>query len=261
MNQPQENKLKVSNPERILRILQKLCQANLQVTIRPAGTENLSIRGKAMAVNNDQMLAGVRIGGISEKGMTLLPNGSKIQVEFIMMSTKVVFQSVILRRDETTILVQRPIALVSIERRKNARYATTPEMLGFVSLGCWRNLEADLLAPPFFSRHETISHQIRIADVSANGLCGMFQFPSLLAALKSGMTDTGAQLHLPMLEPIRIDLQIRWIKKVKEEVGDSQSGIRQLRTYRFGCEFAEPSENAMLMIRNFIHQLTQQGAI
>lgn len=261
MNLPKENKLKVSNPERILRILQKLCQASLQVTVRLPGEQGLAIRGKAIDISGDRGVTGMRIGGISEKGLGHLIAGGKIQIEFIMMSTKVVFQTVILKRDVAAILVQIPIALVSIERRKNARFPTTFDMLGFVSLSIWRSDTRDLLAPPYFDHHETLGHLISIADMSANGLCAAFRFPSLQLAVKSGVTDSDAHLHLPMLEPIPMAMQIRWVKKIKETVGDAESGIRQLRSYRFGCEFVNPSEDAILRIRHFIHQLTQQGAI
>lgn len=261
MNQPQENKLKVSNPERIFRILQKICQAGLQVTVRLPGAQGLSIRGKAIEIPENKTLTGVKIGGISEKGIQMLATGGKVQIEFIMMSTKVVFQTVILRRESNEILVQIPIALVSIERRKNARFATTPEMLGFISLSIWRSDTRDPLAPPYFSHHESLGHLVSIVDVSSNGLCALARFPSMQATVKSGLTDAASFLHLPMLEPIPMSLQFRWVKKIKETVGDAESGIRQIRSYRFGCEFVNPSEDAVLRIRHFIHQLSQQGAI
>lgn len=262
MNQPQqEHKFKVSNPERIVRILQKLCHAGLPVMLRPPGIGAVAIRAKASDLYSDQVVNGIRIGAISDKGMSMLAGHSKIQVEFVMMSTKVVFHTLLLRREPNAILCQIPLALVSIERRKNTRFPVTAEMMGFITLGIWKANEQDLLAPPAFEHHPELASSIALADISSNGLCGVFRFPSLQATVKSGQIDEDALLHLPMAEPFNIPLEVRWIKKIKETMTSPDGSPRVTRSYRFGVEFRSPSETVILRIKHFIHQLTQQGAV
>src|SRR5688500_7480023 len=91
-----ENRLKISNPTRVARILRRICQASLQVIVRTASDRGVAVKGRAADVHLDGTSPSMRIANISEKGVDHLVNRTRVQVEFIMMSTKVVFVSSIL---------------------------------------------------------------------------------------------------------------------------------------------------------------------
>ena len=261
MNQPnQETIMKVSNPERIQRILHRMAQASLSVLLRIDGT-TVAVKGRASSVAANVSTLGLRIANISDKGLTLLKVGQLIRVEFVMMSTKVVFQSPVLIIEPGSILVGIPGALVSIERRKNARHATTPDLMAYITVTQWQPRANDALAPPFFQHQEPLARYIAIGDFSQGGISGVVRFPSVIESLKRGTIDGGAFLHLPMSKPIAMPIEVRWTKRTRERVENSDGSITQMRSYRFGGEFVNPAQELQLAIRQFIQQISRQGAI
>lgn len=256
-----ENRLKISNFQRVTRILRRICQASLQVMVRVETEAAVAVKGRAANVLLDGPMPSMRISNISDKGVMHLSAQASVQVEFIMMSTKVVFQSVILAREQNSILVQLPTALVSIERRKNARHACTDDMASFLNLSVWKPSSDDMTAPPFFPHFRGLSSFIAIADLSYGGLCAVTRFPAVNTALRRGLIDDRAKLILPMQRPIEISVEVRWFKRIKEHVRGSDDPDAFARFYKFGIEFVSQSEDARIAIRQFIQQLSQAGAI
>ncbi len=233
--------------------------------IRADGDATIAVKGRASSVVLESDLPGMRISNISEKGCSHLTMRQRVQVEFIMMSTKVVFISQILSREQSSIVVSLPTSLLSIERRKNARYPATPELTAFLDLSMWKPDEYDVTAPPFFAHHKDVASFIPVSDVSFGGLCAVTRFPAVNGVLRRGLIDDRAKLILPMQDPLDVGVEIRWVKRIKEHYrsgGGAEDSTRAfMRFYRFGVEFISQSDAVKLAVRQFIQQVSQAGAI
>lgn len=228
--------------------------------VRAEGAASIAVKGRAANVILEGD-SGMRISNISEKGVAHLGMRTRIQVEFIMMSTKVVFITTILSREQSSIVVSMPASLLSIERRKNARYACTDDLTAYLDLSIWKPEAEDVTGPPFFSHHRDLAAYIGIADLSFGGLCAVTRFPAVNTVLRRGLIDDRAKLVLPMQDPLEVSVEIRWFKRIREHVkGNEEDGTFQ-RHYRFGVEFISQSEAVKVAVRQFITQVSQAGAI
>jgi hypothetical protein len=229
--------------------------------VRAEGAAAVAVKGRASNVIVEGAEPGMRISNISEKGCMHLGMKSRIQVEFIMMSTKVVFIASILSREQSSIVVSMPTSLLSIERRKNARYACTDDVTAFLDLSIWKPEHEDVTAPPFFAHHRDLAAFIGIADLSHGGLCAVTRFPAVNTVLRRGLIDDRAKLVLPMQDPLEVGVEVRWFKRIREHVkGNEEDGTFQ-RYYRFGVEFINQSDAVKVAVRQFIQQVSQAGAI
>lgn len=261
-----QSKTKITNPERVARIINKICQANLRVFIRATENITVAVKGKASSVVAAKVPDGrrvltIRLSNISNNGLNYLSNKQKVQIEFVLMATKVVFVSRILSKDQNQILISMPTKLVSIERRKNARYLTNENMMGFLDLSVWNNGESDFAATPIFPHYNDIKNYLSIADVSVGGICAVTQFPSVSQELNRGCLDEGASLILPMQAPIPVAFEVRWVKRIKEQKKCIDGVVRSTISYRFGCEFVNQSEAVLTALRQFMRQIGQSEAI
>lgn len=223
----------------------------------------VSVKGRAATImtygpNN---LPVMRISNVSERGIAHLVAANKVQVEFVMMSTKVAFVAIVQAREQQSILVGIPQTLVSIERRKNARYNCTDELRSFINLSCWQPDADDLTAPPFYPHCKNIAGYIPITDLSFGGFCATTRFPSSSLTVRRGLIDDKAQLVLPMIGNFNVGVEIRWIKRIKEHHKDSEGKETFKRYFKFGVEFVGQSDELKLSIRQFITKLSQAGAI
>ena len=64
-----------------------------------------------------------------------------------------------------------------------------------------------------------------------------------------------------MSSPISIEGSIRWSKRVKEILPDDNGGNRVVRSYSFGVQFMNPSEELLKDIQVFIQKASQAEAI
>jgi hypothetical protein len=256
-----ESRLKISNPQRITRILRRICQASLQVMVRGSGASGIAVKGRAANILTDGTPC-LRIANISDKGILHLSTVERVQVEFVMMSTKVVFLASLVAREQNSILITLPTALVSIERRKNARYNCTEDLTAYLDLSLWKPHVEDVTAPPFYPQTRSISGFLQVGDLSFGGLCVVTRFPAVNTVLRRGLIDDRARLVLPMQDPLEVGIEIRWFKRIKEHVKSSDETAQNfMRTYRFGVEFTSQSDEVRVAIRQFIQQLSQAGAI
>jgi len=230
--------------------------------VRAEGAAGVAVKGRASNVVMDSATPALRISNISDKGVTHLGMKARVQVEFIMMSTKVVFVSQILAREQNSILVTMPTSLISIERRKNARYVCTEDLMAFLDLSIWKPLSDDVTAPPYFNQYRDLSGYISIADISFGGLCAVTRFPAVNTVLRRGLIDDRARLVLPMQDPLEVGVEVRWFKRIKEHVkGTNEDAQSFMRSYRFGVEFISQTDSVRVAVRQFIQQLSQAGAI
>lgn len=257
----ENNKIKITNPERVVRILRRICQGSLPVMIRVMDNVSIAVKGRAAAVVVESGIKGMRISNVSDKGIFHLKVGSKVQVEFVMMATKVVFVSMISMREQSSLIVDLPLSLVSIERRKNARFPTTRDLSAFLELSIWMPNGDDLTAPPTFPHYRDLGARMQIVDMSNGGICAVSRFPAVNDIARRGLIDDHSKIIVPMQKPIVIAMEIRWVKKIKEAVKAPDGSIRTMRSYKFGAEFAKINEESLLKIRQFMQQLSQAEAI
>ncbi|MEZ4741488.1 MAG: PilZ domain-containing protein [Bdellovibrionota bacterium] len=260
----QENKIKITNQDRIIRILSKTCQANLQVYLRVQENVGLAVKAKASNIISAKAKSGskfltLKLSGISDQGIEYLQGRSFLQAEFVMMATKITFICKLLRLEEGTVLVTFPKSLISIERRKNARFATNEQVSAFINVG--KNPAKDLATtPPVFLQYESLKGYMAVADISLGGFCMQTRFPYFYETLKRGNVEDSSSLILPMQPVIPIRYEIRWSKKITEHKNVEQDNL-SITSYKFGCEFVQVSEDVLMNLRQFFNRILQSKAI
>ena len=233
--------------------------------MRVGGNGGVAIRARASDINlaaNTKAFVGFT--GISIPGMSMIRTGLGVQVEFVTMATKVMFVAAVLEKGRDSIRLGIPNALVSMERRQNERLNCREDLSAFIRLSIWEPQVEDSSAPPYYLHHSTAASMISLADVSSGGACAVTRFPALCPVLLRGTKDEAAQLVLPMQEPLAVSIEVRWIKRIKEHIQQTQSaGQASLysRTYRFGFLFTEQSEPLRFGLKQFIQQLALKEAI
>jgi len=230
--------------------------------IRMDGAETVAVKGRAAGLDTTGTMKRFRISNVSEKGVTYLTSGASAQVEFVMMSAKVVFTSTILEINQNSVYLVFPKTLVSVERRKNARYACNEKLKAYVKLGVWSAKDDDFTAPPFYSFQDNIANYLSVIDLSLGGICVATRFPAAFLQLKRGIIDERASLLLPMSVPVPIAAEFRWLRKIKENVflGDDRKESFQLH-FKFGLEFVSLSETSEIALKQFMRNLSQSEAV
>jgi len=64
-----------------------------------------------------------------------------------------------------------------------------------------------------------------------------------------------------MQAPVPIAVEVRWWKRIRESVEEVDGEGRFVRSYRFGVQFVSPSDEARILLRQYVQQLTQAGAV
>lgn len=192
--------------------------------------------------------------------MDYLEGRKNVRVEFVGMATQVVFESAIVGREKNSVLVAVPQCLVSVERRKNARFVATPDFTSYVKFSCWSASPNDLTSPPIFSHFADQANWLYIADMSEGGFCASTRFPATLTSIRSGIVDDNAKIYLPMRAPMALPIEIRWVKKIKEVV-KLENATHEQRFYKFGVQFLTLPEESRVAIRQYMQQLTTASAI
>lgn len=258
MNQPLETSSKIVNPERIARLVTRMCEGSMQVIIRTKDNSKMGIRACFGAADSEQKY--VIFGKISEAGITKLPIGSQIKVEVLGMPSQVVFITVVRGRSAGGIICLMPKSLVSTERRHSTRHKVTPSLPGFMSFSVWNPEINDITCAPFFSAYRSTASWISIADISAGGVCLLSRFPSFQTAVETIPEDPQSFLHLPMSQPIPIVASIRWKRKIKIRIEENE-GERFIMEYRVGVEFQGLLDEHNQKIKSYIRQLSIADAI
>ncbi|MGE0171161.1 MAG: hypothetical protein AB7T49_00165 [Oligoflexales bacterium] len=252
--------VKIVSPERIARILNKLCSSKVQALIRVKDDPALGIRGTFHIVDVVDGSGFVCLNEISVRGMEKLAQTDEVKVDVLGMPSRVVFSSSIARIADRAVYLPLPKYLASTERRKNARYPTTMRQMAFVQFSAWSADKEDVMSSPMLPPYESLASWIPVADMSAGGICLLTGFPSLISIAQQGKLDEKAKLILPASAPIELPMEFRWTKRTIQRLkvnSDEQSQIQ----YRFGIEFREMSEHAKVRIRQFMRQLVMSEAI
>lgn len=262
----EENIIKIVGEDRILRILQKVAQANLQVYMRWPKDPSTAVKGVfgeiiKISKPHGQFEYTIKIRDISVKGNRFLSSKDQIQIEFVLMSTKIVFASRVVSRDASSIITVMPKQLLSIERRKNSRYKSIPNFMAFMKLAIHRVDLHDSTASPFFSPYQDLAGALRVDDVSLGGISVSTNFPSILRVAKRGVMDEHSVLTLPLQKSIACSIEIRWLKKITEQLRDHEGKIRETQIFKLGLQFTASNQELEDKLKVYISQLTKAEAI
>ncbi len=252
-----DGSVRIENKERIRRILTKICDAGLQVMIRPVTGGKLVVRGRADGLQDGAIV----ISQISDQGVRYLNGSTQVNIEFRGMTTQLSFDGIIRRCGGHELIVGLPDVLMSLERRKNARYVTHLSLPAFVKVGSWVAKSSDLASPPIVPHFAELSSWIRLADLSASGLCLTTRFPGASTVLARGAVEESASLILPMQAPLDLSFTIRWARKLRETTQVDASRIRVEKHYRIGVEFCNPSPEVINSLRAYVQQLSLVEAV
>lgn len=257
----QEVKSKISNPDRIVRIISRMCEGGMYALIRTEDDSKVGIRSNFYMVDASTTPQKLFFNGISEYGLEKIKEGESVRFEVIGMPSKVIFQANICKKlGMGGIVCDLPPVLISIERRAATRAPTHPNLMAYVKLGIWKPSRTNIGAPPVFGHHLEVFNWISVFDISIGGVCIRSHFPSLQSSLVGIDDDHDAQLILPMQEPIHIPVNFRWQKKIKNRHTKGGKQRYQLE-YRMGLEYIHLGEQQLMIIKNFIRQLSVADAI
>jgi c-di-GMP-binding flagellar brake protein YcgR len=260
---PQQNvepTSKITNPERIGRIVARMCDGRMQALIRTKDNSKVGIRASFARTDTLKGSTLIQFEKISNFGLQKLDKGMQIKVEVIGMPSKVMFVTEIKDKLSDGIVCSLPASLVSIERRQNARYRVTNATMAYLSFSVWQPEDEDPASPPFFDAYRTLATWIPILDMSTGGVCIQSHFPSFINVLESIAVDTNAKLHLPMSPPMPVHAAIRWKRRIRNRIIEDVNERYQL-DFRIGVEFLEIQEEQRNRIRNFLRQLSVADAI
>ena len=255
--------MRISSPERVARLLEQVAQSNLPLLVRALSLPAIAVKGRAIPIKGAIADHGFKIGSISDRGLKFLSENSSggIMVEFVLMSSKVEFYTTIATLSEVECTVSLPNYLLSIERRKNARFQVAGNARAFMSIDSWEPDAEDLATVPFFESSSELGSLIPVGDVSLGGISLVSRFPSICKVFDRTPMEEIGQFYLPMSSPISIEGSIRWSKRVKEILPDDNGGNRVVRSYSFGVQFMNPSEELLKDIQVFIQKASQAEAI
>lgn len=225
------------------------------------------MRGRVLTILQQDvglgLASGLYVGGISANGLKhlALHAANGFQIEFVLMSSMVAFTTRLLGVDGDELRLAIPIALNSIERRKDARHQMTLTTRAYVRVAGWRPDLKDLAAPPFFDYQRDQSSLLHIGDISNGGISIVSRFPIACSVVKKGVVLDRGDLVLPMAPAIPVSMEVRWVKKIRESLSDERGRPKNIRVYKFGILFLNPSERLMTEIQKFIARLSVADAI
>lgn len=258
----QEVKSKIANPERIARILKRMCDGAMYCLIRVDENAKVGIRANFHSLATGKKSQRLIFSGISEYGLAKLKAKQVIRLEVIGMPSKVVFQVTVLKTlGAGGITCSLPKSLISIERRAASRVTTNTGLCCFLELSVWKPQLANIDSPPSFYHHLQIHPWLYVLDISSGGVCIQTFFPGAANATHSLDEDPEAKLLLPMSDPIDVKIAFRWHKKIKNRLKTPSGDDRYQIDFRMGLEFIGLKESNHVKIKQFIRQLTVSQAI
>jgi hypothetical protein len=259
----EEQKLKISSPEKISRLLEKAGQSELPLLIRTLSDPKIAVRAQAKPSSRALDLEGFKVCSISARGLDHLVKKGKggVQLEFPLSSLYMTFYSSIsdLSVEECTFTI--PNYIVSMERRKNTRFLVVGTHRAFVSIEGWEPSVDDSGVRPIFLASKETARLVSVGDISLSGLLLVERFPAICSVLDEIHSNHGATLYIPMMKPIAASVNVRWHRKTKEVITDLDGRSRFVTTYRYGVQFRDPTDELLSGIRGFIHMIAQAEAI
>lgn len=257
---------RIQNPERILRILRKMSEGRLSVLIRAKEAPEVAVKGRienlGPAAVAGKRYRSVHLGNVSGKGAAYLVDKKQLIVEFVLSSRKISFETRLMKIVEGhRLAISVPKVLESLERRNAARYKVTEDLPAYLSFENWNESEKSHLMMPTFEMYETLRRRLPLADMSESGGCIASHFPAIQGYARPGMIEPEVKIWLPLQAPLKAKVEIRWMRKTKDNIMDSDRQERTHEVFRIGYQVLEADEGLELALKQFLKQLASQEAI
>ncbi|MBI2601982.1 MAG: hypothetical protein HYW48_02910 [Deltaproteobacteria bacterium] len=261
MNEIESKQISIINRSRILRVLRRVCKANLSILIRPLSGGNKKVLGKAVGLYITEersrfTIMGILVYGVSDRGMAYLKDVSYVGVQIMVSNVGLNFECVIKDSGDHSLLLSLPEQVATFDRRKNERFEVCSPLKSFVVLGA--DLPSDvMLAPATVPMFEEFKDLAEIHNISKGGLCTRTFFPAYYACLKPGYIASGAILYLPLEIPQTMKMILRWTRVIKEKEEEDAPPEDAKRVYLFGWEFMELSQKTLLSLKTYLKKLVE----
>ncbi len=259
--EPKEQR--ITQSETITKIILRLAQSGLPVSLRRPDKPEISVRAKIGAIDQTRQVQSLRLTDVSDKGLIYLNERRHeiVMVEFSLSTSKITFETRLIERESHNIYLSFPTALVSVERRKNQRHNSTNELPAFLRTNVPPLQCSEWAYPPKFFLNEPRHIKFLVGDISNGGISVVSRFPVALLIFKKIEKPLHETLYFPMQEGIAVSYLVRWVKKIKENIADEAGYSRLIRTYRFGLEFVDISDEGLGRVKQYIHLLDQAVGI
>lgn len=261
MNDTESKKIQIIDRSRILRVLRRVCKANLGVLIKPLSGGNKKVRGKAVGLSITEergrfSILGILIYGVSDRGLEYLKESSYVHVDIVVSNVGLNFESVIKTVGDHSFLISLPEKINTFDRRKNERFDARSPLKSFVLFDL--NLpDSEILAPPALPTYENFRNLMEVQNISKGGLCTRTLFPAFCERLSQGDFKPEAVLFLPLEVPHIVKLVLRWNRVTREKEDEDTLPEDAKTVYLFGWEFAELSQKALLSVKTYMKKLVE----
>jgi hypothetical protein len=259
----EEQRLKISSPEKVARVLEKAGQVGLPLLIRAMSKPSVAVKGRAKVSPGSIGMHGFKIGNISQPGLEHLSQhgGGGVQIEFSLSNAKLMFYSTIAHFSADHCTFTSPDYLLSIERRKSIRYPVVGSLRAFLKVRDWSPKIFDPGVPPFLGSAADMISLFRVSDVNQAGLSIEERFPAVCKVLDEPLKQYEVDLYLPMIRPIAAAVSLHWQRKSRNIVSELDGDNRIVTSYRFGLQFVNPSSELVSAVNSFVSIISQAEAI
>lgn len=258
-----------TQPAQIEKILTEVCQLKIDLLMRMPNAAK-SVRGVAEIYNSSDK--GLVIGGISPAGDDLLRTIDVVRVEFVLLSTKLTFDTRIRARTNGKIILQCPTKMLSIERRLNSRFKVPTSHAAFVEFPDSRMDIARFdspLIPRFMMQERLLVPKLRVDDVSLGGFACFTRYASVAQLFRASDLVLNGVVSFPNMAPLQVPIMMRWIKKTTTSIdahrypnlrrvvasrikSQNELSLREVY-YRIGLQFAEVPQELDAALRAFVY--------
>ncbi|MFK7872064.1 MAG: hypothetical protein AB8C84_02685 [Oligoflexales bacterium] len=270
-----ETTTRIADKQRIRRILQRLSHEAIPLFVRTQSSSPVAVKAKSGHLQmKGERVEGFHIHGISQKGVNHLSRCSKVYVEFMMLSTKIMTVVPLLKSFEAEgrIYIGMPDVLLSVQRRENERFKTSGTLQPYLKLSKNRSglderrkMSADdeeLSFFPVWAPYQELQELFIVKDLSLGGFSMQTVFPGQVRNLEPGMLDYDAQLLLSSLGRVQVGVELKWSKRLRqtEKFRGKESSYF---THQFGFFFLkEQSQNGFQeILHQYIRQLSRLEGI
>lgn len=270
--QNKQRAVSFTRPDQIAKILSEVSRLKIEVLIRYSNTGK-AVRGIAEHFSPTEST--LRVSGISSAGDELLKDYDRVRIEFVLLSTKLVFESQIRARAIGKVVLAAPAQLLSVERRRNARFKVPASHAAFVE---FTEQKLDIMrfdapfVPLFMMEERFLVPKLRIDDISLGGVACFTRYTAVARDLKPSEIGLNANVHFPGMQPISVPMTIRWMKKTVSALQNGQmpeiqrvfsrfkgpnNEEPQMKEtyYRVGLQFSEVSQDLDAALRTYIHSV------
>ena len=252
---------KIKDPSRIRCVLEKMCDAKMYVLLKFSEGSTLGVRARFNSIHSVRGRDELVLDSISPQGSKKLEDMEEVRVEVQGMPSRVVFRGSVSRVVKGMLCLKVPSKIISVERRQNTRYSTTPNHMAYVVFPSMELSRGDPAAPPQVPIYQLKDPKFSISDLSISGACFFTHYYSIYKWLVNSQNKVEGKIIFPMISEFDMTFLIRWQKRTTNSILEDGQNVRTQLEYRVGLEFSEPIDDDIAKIRQFMRALSMADAI